>query len=152
MTDVPLPHRVHSGEVLTHHPADRYGCTICHQGQGAATNFYDAKAEDAFWDYPLLPAELTQATCTSCHDLEYLAGKVPEQVTLLRAGRKLFSDRSCGSCQKLGGRGGTLGRALDSEGSDQAPIRPDQSRAAAHHLALARRICSTRQESFRAAR
>ena len=116
MTDVPLPHRVHSGEVLKHHSADRYGCTICHQGQGAATNFHDAKAEDAFWDYPLLPAELTQATCTSCHDLEYLAGKVPEQVTLLRAGRKLFSDKSCGSCHKLGGRGGTLGRALDNEG------------------------------------
>jgi mono/diheme cytochrome c family protein len=116
MTDVPLPHRAHSGEVLKHHPADRYGCTICHQGQGAATDFHDAKAEDAFWDYPLLPANLTQATCTSCHDLEYLAGKVPEQVTLLRAGRKLFSDKSCGSCHKLGGRGGTLGRALDSEG------------------------------------
>ena len=116
MTDVPLPHRVHSGEVLKHHPADRYGCTICHQGQGAATNFHDAKAEDAFWDYPLLPAELTQATCTSCHDLEYLSGKVPEQVTLLRTGKKLFTEKSCGSCHKLAGRGGTLGRALDSEG------------------------------------
>ena len=116
MTDVPLPHRVHSGEVLKHHPADRYGCTICHQGQGAATNFHDAKAEDAFWDYPLLPRELTQATCTSCHDVEYLSVKAPEQVTLLRTGKKLFQEKSCGSCHKLGGRGGTLGRALDNEG------------------------------------
>lgn len=116
MSDVVLPHRVHSGDVLQKHPADRYGCTVCHQGQGLATNFYDAKAEDAFWDYPLLPRELTPATCTSCHDPAYLAQKAPTQVTLLSKGRRLFEEKSCGSCHKIGGRGGTLGRALDNVG------------------------------------
>jgi mono/diheme cytochrome c family protein len=116
MSDVVLPHRVHSGDVLQKHPADRYGCTVCHQGQGLATNFFDAKAEDAFWDYPLLPRELTQATCATCHDPAYLAQNAPAQVTLLSEGRRLFEEKSCGSCHKIGGRGGTLGRALDNEG------------------------------------
>jgi mono/diheme cytochrome c family protein len=116
MNDVVLPHRVHSGDVLEKHPADRYGCTVCHQGQGLATNFFDAKAEDAFWDYPLLPRELTQATCATCHDPAYLVQKAPAQVTLLSEGRRLFEEKSCASCHKIGGRGGTLGRALDNEG------------------------------------
>jgi mono/diheme cytochrome c family protein len=116
MRDVVLPHRVHSGDVLRAHPPDRFGCTVCHQGQGLATNFRDAKAEDAFWDYPLLPRELTQATCVTCHDPVYLAEKSPAQVERLLDGMRLFDEKSCGSCHKLGGRGGVLGRPLDNVG------------------------------------
>ena len=114
MTDEPLPHRVHPKDILLHHPVDRFGCTICHHGQGAATNFNDAKAEDVFWDYPLLPPEMTQATCATCHDAEKLPA---EQIPLLRAGMKLYREKSCGSCHKLDGRGGALGPVLDSEGA-----------------------------------
>ncbi len=114
MTDVPQPFRTHPGDILGSHPTDRFGCTICHQGQGAATNFRDAKADDVFWDYPLLPATLTQASCPACHD----AARLPEaQVSLLLRGMNLFERKSCGSCHKLGGRGGTLGMALDNEGA-----------------------------------
>jgi len=113
MTDVPLPHRVHPGDSLTQHPLDRYGCTICHQGQGAATNFRDAKADDVYWDYPLLPPPLTQATCATCHD----PAKLPTQsVALVLEGERLYQEKSCGSCHKLAGRGGTMGVALDDEG------------------------------------
>ena len=91
MTDVPVPHRVHPGDILTQHPVDRYGCTICHQGQGAATNFRDAKADDVFWDYPLLPPSLTQATCATCHD----PGKLPpESVALVLEGERLYRERA----------------------------------------------------------
>lgn len=116
MKEVPLPHRVHSGEILQQHPAERFGCTVCHQGQGAATNYHDAKAEDAYWDYPLLPPELTSATCASCHDPEYLARRSELQVAQLLDGMRLYDEKGCGSCHKIGGRGGTLGRALDDEG------------------------------------
>ncbi|MCL6480835.1 MAG: c-type cytochrome [Firmicutes bacterium] len=113
MTDVPQPYRLHPGEILEHHPVDRFGCTICHQGQGAATNFHDAKAEDAYWEYPLLPPELTQATCLSCHDVT----RLPRQdVALVLEGMRLYEEKSCGSCHKLHGRGGALGPALDNEG------------------------------------
>jgi mono/diheme cytochrome c family protein len=116
MADVKQPHRVHPGDILKAHSADRYGCVVCHQGQGPATNFRDAKAEDAYWDYPLLPKALTQATCLSCHDIDRLAETAPQQVVLVREGMRLFEERSCAACHKIGGRGGKLGRALDNEG------------------------------------
>lgn len=114
MIDVPLPHAVHPGDILKSHPADRFGCTVCHQGQGAATNFHDAKATDVAWDYPLLDRNLTQSSCLACHDVNRLP---PQQVALELEGRKLYREKSCGSCHKLGGRGGALGPALDNEGA-----------------------------------
>jgi len=114
ITDVALPHRVHPGGILDIHPVDRFGCTVCHHGQGPATTFRDAKADDVFWDYPLLPPEMTQATCATCHD----AQKLPSaQIPLLLTGMRLYQEKSCGSCHKLNGRGGALGPALDSEGA-----------------------------------
>ncbi|HVO82747.1 MAG TPA: c-type cytochrome [Terriglobales bacterium] len=114
MTDVEQPHRIHPGHILDKHPVDRFGCTICHHGQGAALTFREAKADDVYWDYPLLPPEMTEATCVTCHD----AGKLPSaQIPLLTVGMKLYQEKSCGSCHKLGGRGGALGPALDNEGA-----------------------------------
>jgi len=114
MIDVAQPHRVHPGHILDKHPVDRFGCTVCHHGQGAAMTFREAKADDVFWDYPLLPPDMTESTCVNCHD----AGKLPaEQIPLLTVGAKLYQQKSCGSCHKLNGRGGTLGPALDNEGA-----------------------------------
>ncbi len=114
MKDEPQPHRSHPGHILDTHAVDRFGCTVCHHGQGLATTFADAKADDVFWDYPLLPAELTESTCASCHDAEKLPA---DQIPLLRAGAQLYREKSCGSCHKLGGKGGTLGPPLDNEGA-----------------------------------
>jgi cbb3-type cytochrome c oxidase subunit III len=116
MTDVANPLRVHPGDILKNHPADRFGCTVCHHGQGPATTFHDAKADtnDVFWDYPLLRGELTQSSCLSCHDVERLPR---QQVALLREGMELYREKSCGSCHKIGGRGGNLSLALDNEGA-----------------------------------
>lgn len=117
MTDVPRPHQVHPGDILKNHPVDRYGCTVCHQGQGAATNFNDAKADNAAWDYPLLTRELTQSSCATCHDIAKLSVIAPQQVALLTEGQRLYAAKSCASCHKIGGRGGALGPALDNEGA-----------------------------------
>jgi cbb3-type cytochrome c oxidase subunit III len=114
MTDVEQPHRTHPGQILDQHPVDRFGCTVCHHGQGAAMTFREAKADDVYWDYPLLPPEMTEATCVTCHDVERLPS---DQIPLLTAGMKLYQQKSCGSCHKLGGRGGALGPALDNEGA-----------------------------------
>ena len=114
MTDVPVPHAVHPGDILKNHPADRFGCTVCHQGQGPATTFKDAKAVDAYWDYPLLDRNLTQSACLACHDGDKLP---PQQVALVLEGKKLYQEKSCGACHKLGGRGGILGPTLDNEGA-----------------------------------
>lgn len=114
MTDVAQPFRVHPGDIMEHHPVDRFGCTTCHHGQGPATNFRDAKAEDVYWPYPLLAGELPQSTCLACHDPQ----KLPtEQVSLLLEGMELYKQKSCGSCHELDGRGGGLGPQLDNEGA-----------------------------------
>jgi cbb3-type cytochrome c oxidase subunit III len=108
------PFATHSGNILDKHPVDKFGCTICHRGQGAATSFNEAKGEEAFWDYPLLPPELTESSCIACHD----PMKLPEgQVSRLTKGMSLYREKGCGSCHKLGGRGGVLGPALDTEGA-----------------------------------
>ena len=114
MTDVPQPHRVHPGNILAIHPVDRFGCTVCHHGQGAATTFRDAKAEDAFWDYPLLPLEMTEASCATSHDPD----KLPEDmIPRLVEGKRLYEEKGCGGCHKLNGRGGSLGPSLETEGA-----------------------------------
>ncbi|MDM7917188.1 MAG: c-type cytochrome [Candidatus Eisenbacteria bacterium] len=113
MTDVANPHRVHPGAYLQWHDPNRFGCTICHRGQGRAMSFEDAKAEDRHWDYPLLPLELTQSSCGVCHAAREVAENGGETYA---AGAALFEAKGCRSCHKLGGRGGSLGPALDNEG------------------------------------
>ncbi|MFQ5500938.1 MAG: c-type cytochrome [Phycisphaerae bacterium] len=36
MADADQPLRTHPGDLLRHHPTEKFGCTICHQGQGRA--------------------------------------------------------------------------------------------------------------------
>jgi cbb3-type cytochrome c oxidase subunit III len=113
MADQANPYKTHPKGLLQTHRVERFGCTVCHQGQGAALTFQEAKAEEYFWDYPLLPASLTQATCNSCHDPR----KLPENAAgKLVRGMKLFEQKGCGGCHKLGGAGGQLGPALDNVG------------------------------------
>jgi mono/diheme cytochrome c family protein len=113
MEDQPNPHRTHPKKLLAIHRTERFGCTLCHQGQGAALNFAEAKAEDYFWDYPLLPAALTQATCASCHDPKALPAGSADKLVL---GMKLFDEKGCRGCHKLNGKGGPTGPALDNVG------------------------------------
>lgn len=114
MADARQPLRTHSGDTLKNHPVSKYGCTICHRGQGAATNFHEAKATDVFWDYPLLPAKYTQASCGTCHAAD--SPLTAQHAPALARGRELFVERGCQSCHKLDGVGGQLGPVLDGEG------------------------------------
>lgn len=113
MRDVPNPFSVHPGSYLEWHEVNRFGCTICHRGQGRAMSFEDAKAEGRHWDYPLLPVELSQSSCGLCHAPREIADHGGETYA---AGAALFEAKGCRSCHKLGGRGGSLGPALDNEG------------------------------------
>jgi len=113
MTDVPNPYRVHPGRYLEWHEPSRFGCTICHRGQGRALDFRDAKAEDRHWDYPLLTVELSQSACGLCHSAREVADRGGQ---VYAAGARLFEAKGCRACHKLEGRGGELGPALDNEG------------------------------------
>ena len=56
MKNAPEPFRYHAG--LGPHIPSKFGCTICHGGQGLATDKENAHGKVAFWQNPLLPEGL----------------------------------------------------------------------------------------------
>ncbi len=95
MTDQPQPLTAHSGDWLKYHPPDRFGCTICHQGQGRATEKDAAHGRVAFWNEPLLVGDFVQASCAKCHHED----PVPA-APVLNQGRRLLVDLGCVGCHK----------------------------------------------------
>jgi mono/diheme cytochrome c family protein len=87
---------------VVHDPAE-FGCTVCHAGQGQATEAADAHGDVPFWPEPMIPARFSYAGCGRCHS----ALGVPER-TQLRAARAAFDRLDCLSCHRVDGRGGTL--------------------------------------------
>ncbi len=123
MTDAKVPFKAHSGDYLKQHPVNQYGCTICHQGQGRATNKKEAHGtgRDTHWDYPILPFEYIESSCAACHDFNYLEKNGFHKVA---KGEKLFRETGCKGCHKLNGVGGVLGKSLDGTGSQPIAYFP----------------------------
>lgn len=87
---------------VVHDPAE-YGCTVCHGGQGQATDKPDAHGEVEFWPQPMLPAGMSYAGCGTCHS----ALGVPERKQF-EAAQLAFERLDCLACHRVDGRGGTL--------------------------------------------
>jgi mono/diheme cytochrome c family protein len=62
-------HVSEDGSVI--HAFNTIGCTICHQGQGRASDEHNSHARDIHhWDYPMYATGeqgMTQASCAQCH-------------------------------------------------------------------------------------
>jgi mono/diheme cytochrome c family protein len=86
---------------VVHDPTD-FGCTVCHGGQGRATDKADAHGDVSFWPQPMIPSEFVYAGCGSCHT--HL--RVPNQMALQR-GLALVERYDCLACHRLDGRGAT---------------------------------------------
>jgi DMSO reductase family type II enzyme heme b subunit len=123
MADAEIPHKQHSGNFLKDHPVDKFGCTVCHDGQGRATTIKEAhgRGRDTHWDSPLIPLKYVQNSCAQCHDFEMLKQKGGEVVA---RGEELFRGKGCKGCHKLNGAGGILGKALEGVGSQPAAYFP----------------------------
>jgi len=78
------------------HGFEKFGCTICHGGQGLATTFEEAHEQTEFWDEPVLPAKFTQSRCASCH-IEQKLVQTPEA----NKGIKLISEFNCAACHDI---------------------------------------------------
>ena len=91
----------------------RFGCTVCHGGQGLATDKQNAHGKVPFWQEPLLPKDYIRASCGRCHKEGDVPG-VPE----LTEGRRLFETQGCRGCHKLNGVGGSIGPDLTRRGRD----------------------------------
>ncbi len=111
-----LPYKQHSGNYLQTHAVEKFGCTVCHFGQGRATNMKEAHGlgRDTFWDYPIIPFQYIQSSCALCHDYTMLEREGMHTVV---NGERLFREKGCHGCHKLGDVGGDLGAALDGVAS-----------------------------------
>ncbi|MBV6340578.1 c-type cytochrome [Candidatus Magnetobacterium casense] len=118
-----LPLKAHSGPYLKNHPSSKFGCTICHNGQGRAVDMKNAHGlgHDTHWDLPILPLKYIQSACASCHDSNMLKDKGGDKVV---KGEVLFRERGCKGCHKLNGVGGVIGKALDGVGSQPVAYFP----------------------------
>lgn len=110
-------------ELLAAHPVERFGCTLCHGGQGWATEQQAAHGEAEFWEEPLLDsqraksygltqAELLELRCNACHREQEQVEGMP----LLNAAKALFKAKKCTACHGLSGGGGTTGPDLTFAG------------------------------------
>ena len=105
------------------HPIDRVGCTVCHEGMGQSVSFVDAahtpsgktdkeieaqKAswekkygweEPHLWDYPMLPVEMTGASCAKCHKQEIFIPHADQ----LNTAYATFERAGCYACHKTKG-------------------------------------------------
>ncbi|MGH7790552.1 MAG: c-type cytochrome [Candidatus Binatia bacterium] len=88
-------------ELIGKHPTDKFGCTPCHGGQGAAVNSVKVAHGDVkFWEHPLLRGDMVQAGCVGCHvDL-----RLPYAETVAR-GEQLFEQMGCVGCHLVQGYG-----------------------------------------------
>ncbi len=126
MADQEQPFRTHPGNYLAIHDPSKFGCTVCHQGQGLATEVADAHGWVDFWDYPMLKADHARTTCARCHEAEQLGGPEGLWVSadggstdgaeLIMRGRRLAEAKGCFGCHVVDGRGGSLGPDITTVG------------------------------------
>ena len=108
------PFTAHPGKLLQWHPVEKFGCTICHGGQGLATEVKAAHGDVQHWEEPLLRDALVQSSCAQCHgDL----AKIEAHVPLLMKGQELFRSKGCYGCHTVKDFGQTVSVDLSEVGS-----------------------------------
>jgi cbb3-type cytochrome c oxidase subunit III len=118
MINVQQPHTAHSGNYLINHPVHKYGCTICHGGQGRALEKEDAfgRTENAYWLFPLLDQPYIQASCGKCHLILFGEGHKLAETEIFIKGQQIFNREGCLGCHQARGVGGTVGPDLTEQG------------------------------------
>ncbi len=137
MAEAEQPLRTHPGTIFEHHPLDKFGCTVCHDGQGRAVDRDTAHGDVAHWLHPLLKGKTVYRNCGRCHyendlfgaenDLYAKSGEpnplnqaeltafVPGGKSIAR-GKQLVQQMGCLGCHTYRGRGGVLGPEITYTG------------------------------------
>ncbi len=88
----------HPADTLDKHPVERFGCTVCHGGQGAALTAEAAHLASPAWERPLFTSAEREAACGTCHQGTTVAG-----APRLSRGRVVLADRGCVGCHEIPG-------------------------------------------------
>lgn len=101
MEEAVHPYRKHPlPELLAVHNPERFGCTPCHRGQGAALTAGMAHGEeDHYWENPILEGKDVWASCNECHENE---SSLPFAKEFTRA-KQLMIENGCHGCHEIKG-------------------------------------------------
>lgn len=110
------------------HPMQKFGCTSCHDGQGSGTSFQNASHapndphqseewkskygyfHNHFWEYPMQPSRLAEASCVKCHHSVTELGQSPKfgaSAPKVFAGFKIVEKYGCFGCHEINGFAGS---------------------------------------------
>ena len=130
------PLHTHPPGILRAHPVDRFGCTLCHGGQGWAIDRERAHGHVPNWPDPLLNgsmaasllpgsgrAALMALNCNACHRYE----TATLGAEMINGGKRLVDQKGCRACHRINRRGGLIGPDLTWAG-DKNPEQYDYSR------------------------
>ncbi|ODS31383.1 MAG: putative cytochrome c [Candidatus Scalindua rubra] len=87
---------------LGNHPPEKFGCILCHDGQGRANMDVEmAHGEVRYWTKPMFRGKAAQSSCIKCHD---------KGVELVEGGKiwkgiRLFEELGCYGCHETEGFG-----------------------------------------------
>jgi mono/diheme cytochrome c family protein len=120
------PFAAPADEVHRLHPAEKFGCAVCHGGQGLATTVAAAHGEVEHWEKPLLRGVYVQSSCEKCHtnveDLK-INGK-PAAPAIIQA-KGIIKENGCIGCHQIRGWGGPISVDWSSETADKPLVRID---------------------------
>ena len=129
MEDAPHPFRSHPKGILQAHSLVEYGCTVCHGGQGFATDAEAAHATGVIhWEDPLLyteigqslevndPEALLEIKCNICHRYDAYT----EGAEYINYAKQIVEQRRCALCHKINGQGALIGPDLTYVGDQSA--------------------------------
>ncbi len=108
--DAPQPFTTHP--VIAEHSYEKFGCTVCHGGQGMATTLEDAHGPVENWNKALYHDNFMENSCSMCHG-EFIRDQTP----VLFRGQTMFYEYGCRGCHKVAEKARTLtGPPLDEMG------------------------------------
>lgn len=138
------PFKTHPQAILRTHPAERFGCTSCHGGQGYAIDTAEAHGPVEGWEAPLLSASLgaeyslaekgalLQMNCNVCHRYD----RETKGAGAINLAKSLVQAKGCRACHVVNGRGGNIGPDLTNVG-EKAPEQYDFSHLSGQRTSFA---------------
>ena len=94
--DAKEPFKTHPG--YTTHDFEKFGCTICHAGQGRAVTLAEAHGPVTNWNNAIYHGDFMENSCAQCH------GELSrDQMPVFARGRSLFNEAGCLGCHKVKG-------------------------------------------------